>query len=303
MSGISVELHELIALQQYAQMVYKPQNSRAKGMGNHASKLKGRGMDFDEVRSYQAGDDIRHMEWRVTARTGMPHIKLYREECERPVILVTDFNPSMYFATQVAFKSVIACKLAAMIAWTAVKHGDRVGGLLYSPQKHLELKPKGRNQGVLPLLKALSEFSQQLPADFEQAPMNLALQRLRRVAMPGSLVYLLSDFQAFDDQAKNLLSRLSQHLDIVAFNIKDTLELQAPKPGCYAISNGKTEVLLDTRQPTIRNDYQHHFTTQQAQLQHFFKQYAIPLVTVMTSDNIKEIVHATYCQQTRRLYG
>ena len=303
MSGISVELHELIALKQHAQRAYAPQRSRARSVGNHSSTLKGRGMDFDEVRSYQAGDDIRHMEWRVTARTGTPHIKLYREECERPVILVVDFNPSMYFATQVAFKSVIASRLAALIAWTAVKHGDRVGSLLFSADKHLELKPRGRTQGVLPLLNALSQYSQTLPQEHQVSSMSSALQRLRRVAMPGSLVYILSDFYSLDEQSKKHLSRLSQHLDIVGFHLKDIIEVQAPPAGCYAMTNGEQELVLDTRQNTIRRNYQGYFEQRQGQLQQFFNQYAIPLVTVLPTDNITDIVHQTYCQQTRRQYG
>ncbi len=129
--GVSVELNELIALQRYARRVnYKPLYSAVQA-GNHLSKLRGRGMDFAEVRNYQAGDEIRHMEWRVTARTGRPHVKIYQEERERPVVILTDFNPSMYFGTRIAFKSVVAARMAAMIIWTAVKQGDRVGGLFF----------------------------------------------------------------------------------------------------------------------------------------------------------------------------
>ncbi len=109
--GVTAELSELIALQRYAQKAhYYPVGRAAKGSGHHLSKLRGRGMDFSEVRNYQAGDEIRHMEWRVTARTGKPHIKLYQEERERPVVLVIDFNPSMYFGTRLAFKSVVAAQ-------------------------------------------------------------------------------------------------------------------------------------------------------------------------------------------------
>ena len=135
--GVTAELNELIALQRYAQIGHYRPKGRSLRAGQHLSKLRGRGMDFAEVRHYQAGDEIRHMEWRVTARTGRPHVKLYQEERERPVIILADFSPSMYFGTRLAFKSVVAARLAALLAWTVVKQGDRVGGLLFSAFKHL----------------------------------------------------------------------------------------------------------------------------------------------------------------------
>lgn len=303
MSGIVTELSELIKLKQYAQMVYQPQKSRAQLMGNHQSTMRGRGMDFDEVRSYQAGDDVRHMEWRVTARTGKPHIKLYREERERPIIIMVDFNPSMYFATQVALKSVVASRLAALLAWTASKHGDRVGGLLYSNKRHIELKPRGRQLGVLPLLNALNDFSHELPQSDDAQPMSAALMRLRRVALPGSLVILMSDFNNFDEDSQRHLARMSQHLDIMAFNFKDIIELKTPKPGCYSVTDGDSEVVVDTRSQVIRQQYRRHFRRKQRQLEDFCQQYAIPLTTVLPTDDIVTLAQLCYAGQARRQYG
>ena len=110
--GVVAKLDELIGLRRYAQSVQYQPEGRALRSGNHISKLRGRGMDFSEVRNYQAGDEIRHMEWRVTARTGRPHVKIYQEERERPVVILADFNPSMIFGTRIAFKSVVAARLA-----------------------------------------------------------------------------------------------------------------------------------------------------------------------------------------------
>lgn len=145
--GVTVQLDELIALRRYAQRVhYKPTGSAIRA-GNHLSKLRGRGMDFAEARNYQAGDEIRHMEWRVTARTGRPHVKLYQEERERPVVILSDFNPSMFFGTRLAFKSVIAARLAAMLAWTAIKQGDRVGGLFFQQKNIMNSLLAAEKQG------------------------------------------------------------------------------------------------------------------------------------------------------------
>lgn len=132
-NGVIAELNELIDLRRYVQSIYYRPQGKAIRSGSHLSKLRGRGMDFAEVRNYQAGDEIRHMEWRVTARTGRPHVKIYQEERERPVVILTDFNPSMIFGTRIAFKSVIAARLTALLAWTVIKEGDRVGGVFFQP--------------------------------------------------------------------------------------------------------------------------------------------------------------------------
>ncbi len=130
--------------------------------GGYLSGFKGRGMDFEEVRAYQPGDDVRLIDWRVTARTGKPFTKIFHEERERPVFIVVDLSATMFFGTKTAFKSVIAAKVAALIAWAAVKNGDRVGGIFYGGENCHELRPKSRNRGVLPFLKLLCEATKTL---------------------------------------------------------------------------------------------------------------------------------------------
>src|SRR5262245_26271451 len=143
--GLFVEIEELIALQRLVKRAFLyPEGRGFRVQDNHQSPVRGRGMDFSEVRGYQPQDDIRRMDWRVTARTGRPHIKVYQEERERPVVFLVDFSASMYFGTRIAFKSVVAARLAALLAWTVNQQGDRVGGLLYSANLHKELPPKGR---------------------------------------------------------------------------------------------------------------------------------------------------------------
>ena len=237
--GLSVELNELIALKRFAQRVnYKPRSS-ALCSGNHLSKLRGRGMDFAEVRNYQAGDEIRHMEWRVTARTGRPHVKVYQEERERPVVILVDFNPSMYFGTRLAFKSVVAARLAAMIAWTAVKQGDRVGGIIFSAKDHDEFTPRSRDISVLPFLASLSEYTQADTRINSLKPRQLSevLIRLRRVTRPGSIVVMISDFYNMDADSEQHLGRLRSNSDVLAYHVCDPLELRPPKQH-YAITNG-----------------------------------------------------------------
>ena len=296
--GVIAELTELIALRRYAQMgSYSPEGRAVQG-GNHLSNFRGRGMDFSEVRNYQAGDEIRHMEWRVTARTGRPHVKLYQEERERPVVLLTDFNPSMYFGTRLAFKSVVAARLASLLAWTVVKQGDRVGGLLFSAHTHNEFTPRGREAGVLPLLAALSLYTQEmLPRPFQPRPagrsLSYALQRVRRVARPGTILVLISDFYSMDNDSEQQLSRLRRHNDVLAYHLCDPLEIAPPTPQQYAITDGQQKILLDTSIDAVSQAYrvycEQRISTLKAQLQRLQIQYVqvtaemdLPLVVRQT---------------------
>ena len=256
--GITVDLAELIALSgQVLRLSAHKARSVAMQYGQHRSLVHGRGMDFAETRHYQSGDDIKHMEWRVTARTGKPHVKVYQEEREIPVMILVDFNSSMYFGTRVMFKSVLAAKLAALIAWTASYQGDRVGGLLSSSLSHHEWVPRGRDIGVLPFLAGLSNYTKQKPQDHDESRSSLlqALSRLNRVTKPGSILTIISDFYSFNDECKQLLIRLSMQHNILAYHICDPLELNPPEPKSYGVTNGFDENIWDTTSAYARKSY------------------------------------------------
>lgn len=295
--GISVELQELIALKRFAQKTHYHPKKSAVQCGNHYSKLRGRGMDFAEVRNYQAGDEIRHMEWRVTARTGRPHVKLYQEERERPVVIVADFNPSMFFGTRLAFKSVVAARLASVIAWNAIKQGDRVGGLLFSAVDHQEFTPRGRVDAVLPLLAALSQYTK-TPNNVDKVkPLSEVLLRVRRVMRPGSLLILISDFYNLDAECEKHLARLRAHNDVLAYHICDPLELAPPQPAHYAISNGKEELLLDTTNAHVMKDYQKYCETRLNTLQNQLQRLQTQYIQVQSESDLPLLVRQTFCRR------
>lgn len=299
--GVTTEISELIALQRFARAVRYQPDQRTARAGNHLSKRRGRGMDFAEVRNYQAGDEIRHMEWRITARTGKPHIKLYQEERERPVVLVADFNPSMFFGSRHAFKSVLAARLAAMLAWTAVKQGDCVGGIFFSANKHNEYTPRAREAGVLALISALCDYSRALPSQpSESKSLAHALKRLSRVTRPGSILVLISDFYQFDTECSQLLTRLRGHNDVLAYHVCDPLELAPPKPQHYAVTNGCEEILFDTTNHAVTQAYQQHCDDRINTLQQQFKRLNIPLIQLTPEDDIPRLVYDTF---PRRQHG
>jgi uncharacterized protein (DUF58 family) len=247
-TGITASIPELVSLKQRMQRQHEPILARAQQPGHRVSRLRGRGMDFAETRHYQPGDEIRHMDWRVTARTGEPHVKVYQQERERPVIILADFNPSLFFGTRVCLKSVVVAKVAALVAWRAVKAGDRVGALLFSSDTHQELQPRSRDKGILPLLSKLSEFSEFQNQVAPPMLLSDALIRLRRVVRPGSLIIVISDFYQLDEASERHLKRLRQHNDIIFYAITDPIEQAIPQKGRYGMSDGTHRIVLDTSQ-------------------------------------------------------
>ena len=231
-------------------------NMAAFQAGGYRSAFRGRGIDFEEVRIYQPGDDIRTMDWRVTARTGEPHTKVYREERERPVLFLVDQGPSMMFGTRVAFKSVIAARAAALIAWAALDNNDRVGGLVYRGERHRELRPTSRRQGVLQLCRALSDGSLD---DMNQSThgnaLNSGLVQFARIARPGSMLFLISDFREVDESTPQHFVRIARHSDVVVILVYDPMEANPPEPGRYPVTDGTTFLTLDTTPRGARKAY------------------------------------------------
>ncbi len=302
-TGLCWSLPELIALKRYAHKQKPHTSSTATASGGYQARRKGRGMDFAEVRHYQAGDEIRHMEWRVTAKTGKPHIKLYEEERERPVILMVDFNPSMYFGTRTAFKSYVAAELAALIAWRANAAGDRVGALVYTSESHHEITPKSREAGVLPLLALLHEYTHDYQKQREKdrkETMEQAIIRLRHVIKPGSLIVLISDFYTLNTPAIQQLNRLRQHNEFLAYHITDSLEVEAPLPGVYPMTDSRTVLNINTQDKNLADAYSQACAQRLQHIKETFKKLATPYIQVMTSSALPLLVQQTF---PRKSYG
>lgn len=265
-SGVSVGLDELLMYRHFTYLLSNKPNAKVKHQmsGQYLAKTKGRGMEFDEARHYQPGDDVRTIDWRVTARTGKTHTKIFREEKDRPVFVFTDLLPSMHFGSQLLFKSVQACHLSALIAWKAKQNGDKIGGLILSEQDIFEAKPRARQQAVLHWLNGLQKQHNSLVVNSQSqlSRSNLeqkfieACAHLRRVAHPGSLVYLVSDFQNVTDKALQHIFQLQKHCEVVACWINDPIEHRLPTniSANMPITDGKTtKIVNSTSQLT---DYQ-----------------------------------------------
>ncbi len=260
---------------------------KSRQSGNYVSHVKGRGMEFDETRLYQPGDDIRSIDWRVTARTGKPHTKLYREERERPVFISVDNRAAMHFATRGVFKSVQAAKLAALLAWLAQHHGDRVGGQIYSDLRCLELKPQNGRHAVLRFFNALL---QPLNGETEATTLQQVIARLARHVRPGSLIYLISDFRGFNEQIATQIAKMALHCDIVMLLVYDPLESALPGQGRYRFTDTVNDVWIDTCDRSRILTYQQRFHHHRQQLRDLADKMRLGFVQCSTTDDPARIL-------------
>jgi uncharacterized protein (DUF58 family) len=310
-NGIELSIDELLQYQQKSSLIDLKANRSLHGQlsGNYLARTKGRGMEFDEVRHYQTGDDIRAIDWRVTARTGKTHTKLFREEIERPVLIATDLTASMQFGSQLLFKAVQAAHIAALMAWHAKNRGDRIGGIVFNQYQHQELKPRSRKAGVLHYLHTLIELQQQaLQQSLQQssATENMVgdqqangsntlfadnCARLRQLARPGSLVYLLTDGHQLDQEAIRHLSQISRHCELVIVQINDPLELNLPELGNkvnVVITNGKQRQQLTLGDKKTALNYQQNALLLAKQQQQLFTKAGARVLKLSASNTIEQ---------------
>jgi uncharacterized protein (DUF58 family) len=285
--GISLTLEQLIRLQATARGLRAGvrHKTHSPGPAGYLSAFRGRGMEFDETRLYQPGDDARSIDWRVTARRGEPYTKLYREERERPVYFLVDLHPGMYFGTRRVFKSVLAMQLAAIMAWTAEASGDRVGGIIGAGDSHRELAPKPRRAGVLTLLHGLHELQPRKPGELSPGRLDTLLEKLARIVLPGSLVLIFSDFQEMGGQTETHLTTLRQHNDLRIGFISDSLEASPPPKGVFRLGTPALQLNLDTRSGAVRQHWPALLHRRLAQISDICHEQQLRLTHFVTADD------------------
>lgn len=285
---VAVTLPQLMVLAQTGQRLrLPPQTARASASGGYLSRVKGQGMVFDETRVYQPGDDVRHIDWRVTARTDKPHSKLFREERERPVFMVVDYRASMAFATRGVFKSVLAAQIAALLAGSALQQGDRIGGEVFSDSGYQAFKPRSGKAALMPLLNGLVQPVYHAATG---NPLEHALRRVRQHAHPGSQLLLISDFSGYNAQVEQLLVALSRHCQLRLIQIADPLEMQLPPRGQFWFSNGSRQRLIDCADGERRHHYQQRFLDQQTVLQQLCRRYGMGYLFCTTSQSPQSLL-------------
>ncbi|MGF1758883.1 DUF58 domain-containing protein [Photobacterium sagamiensis] len=292
--GVNLSLAELLQYKNQAVRWLPPAQSVWSQLnGQHMSRQKGRGMNFSEVRPYQAGDDIRAIDWRVTARTGKTHTKLFTEEREQPVMLLIDISDSMKFGSQLMLKSVQAAHFASLLSWLAVREKDRVGAIIYDGNQLIECKPTARQQGPLRVINALigahQAFGEQKSAckptkaaeqeeNRPSLPFSAALKHLHHLCPKGSEIVIISDFYQLEDGDKRRLSQLRYHNRIQFVRIHDPLEQgQTAFRGHENVADSKQSLWLDFSSKKTREKLSQQYEAHQCFIREMTRTLAIPL--------------------------
>jgi uncharacterized protein (DUF58 family) len=253
--------------------------------GRKRSRLRGRGLDFDELRHYRPGDDIRTMDWRVTNRTGKPHVRVYTEERDRPVMLVVDQRLPMFFGSRQKMKSVVAAEMAALTAWRVLSVGDRAGAILFNDSRSMEAKPSRNERKVIGWLGNLATMNNELSVTTGHSnPGALAgaLRLLERTIGHDYLVVLISDFFGWGDDTLDSIRRISQHNDIICALVFDPLERDISSADKLVVSDGKFQLEIDPSHQNLGEKFEASFKSSVGHVQQELKRHQIPVLPVDT---------------------
>jgi uncharacterized protein (DUF58 family) len=290
--GVRVNLAELIEMRHRVREVqlFSTPAQRSPLIGLHHSKLRGRGVDFDQVRVYQPGDDVRTIDWRVTARTQEPHTKLFHEERERPIYILVEQSQRLFFGSGLLFKSVLAAQAASLIGWAALGHNDRIGGLVFGGEEQHEIKPRRSKQSLLQLLNRLARANQALSSDGQASrdSFGLALRRAREVLRPGSLAVVICDERTLGDSSEQQLNLLARHTDLLLLPISDPLDHALPAAGLLRFAERGAQLELDTHDASLRQAYRAQGEARQARWQRLAQKLGVPLLALSTQREMIE---------------
>ena len=266
--------------------------------GRYASRLRGRGLNFEEMRRYLPGDDVRTIDWRVTARTRQPHVRVYTEEKDRAVLLLVDQRANMFFGSRDRMKSVTAAELAALGAWRALDAGDRVGAVVFNDTEVTDLRPQRSQQAVMSILGTVVEMNQRLRVGTNIEPnpgmLNEALRKAVRLAPHDVLVVIISDFFGVDSETERLSASLARHNDVLGLLVHDPLRLNT-QGHSISVSDGKLQMQMDLGNKEVREKLAEDYRLEQERITHFLKKLSAPLLLVSNEGDV--------VKQVRRLLG
>jgi len=266
------------------------QKSNSVLAGRFASRLRGRGLDFEEARPYVIGDDIRNIDWNVTAKTGKTHTKVFTEEKEKPAFIFVDQSPSMGFGSQGKTKAVVAGELASLIAHKIKKSGDRVGGMVYSGDSYDIVTPKRDSRNIIYFLQKIVEANKKIyehkDFDFEKSLVEM-ISKLHNIITHDYLVFIISDFYRYSDSVVKYMSRLSMHNDLILIKVFDKLEEQIP-PEEIVVSNKAYQVNIDGKNKKLKRELNMDFDDNYKKFKSALEKYGITLFKINTSDPIED---------------
>lgn len=275
--------------------------------GRHASRLRGRGLNFEEIRGYLPGDDVRTMDWKVTARMRSPHVRVYTEERDRPVLFIVDQRASMFFGSRRTMKSVVAAEVTALGAWKVLDQGDRVGALIFNDEEIVSIKPHRSRTRVRELLGAVVKMNHKLGKDHRATGnpemFNKVLDQALQIAKHDYLICTVSDGFGMNEETKRLVTLLSAHNDVISVFIYDPLEAKLPKAGKLTMAEGDDQLGIDTNNQKLRHAFAADFQDRMTWMQDISRGRAIPLLPIETARNtarqIRDLMGASIAQRRK----
>ncbi|MGM8225847.1 DUF58 domain-containing protein [Cellvibrio sp. ARAG 10.3] len=304
-AGAYSDLAQLLRLRFAAQdlKLFAKRPVRSLLTGGERTRFRGRGIDFEEVRLYQPGDDIRTIDWRVTARTQVPHTKIFREERERPVFMVADQRATMFFGSQRCFKSVLCAHICALLGWAALGNSDRVGGLVFGDHTQRDIRPRRSKHAMLELLHQLQDYNHRLqspipPADGVKLVDILA--DTRRIAKPGCALFIVSDFHDFDAACEQQLFELARHTDVTLVHVFDPLERQLASNAILTISDGQSRCRIPANERRFQQAYHENYQKHLQDLTRSCQRLNLSLLSYATNDDIQHLLRERFGKNSPR---
>ena len=304
-AGAYSDLAQLLRLRFAAQdlKLFAKRPVRSLLTGGERTRFRGRGIDFEEVRLYQPGDDIRTIDWRVTARTQVPHTKIFREERERPVFMVADQRATMFFGSQRCFKSVLCAHICALLGWAALGNSDRVGGLVFGDHTQRDIRPRRSKHAMLELLHQLQDYNHRLqspipPADGVKLVDILA--DTRRIAKPGCALFIVSDFHDFHAACEQQLFELARHTDVTLVHVFDPLERQLASNSILTISDGQSRCRIPANERRFQQAYHDNYQKHLQDLTRSCQRLNLSLLSYATNDDIQHLLRERFGKNSPR---
>lgn len=304
-AGAYSDLAQLLRLRFVAQdlKLFAQRPVRSLLTGGERTRFRGRGIDFEEVRLYQPGDDIRTIDWRVTARTQVPHTKIFREERERPVFMVADQRATMFFGSQRCFKSVLCAHICALLGWAALGNSDRVGGLVFGDHNQRDIRPRRSKHAMLELLHQLQDYNHRLqspiPPDGSIKLVEI-LADTRRIAKPGCALFIVSDFHDFDDACEQQLFELARHTDVTLVHVFDPLERQLASNSSLTISDGNSRCRIPANERRFQQAYRDNYERHLQHLTRSCQRLNLSLLSYATNDDIQHSLRERFGKNSPR---
>ena len=298
---VYADLDELVRLQFEAQgFSFLPRQPLHSVLhGRHASRLRGRGLNFEELRGYLPGDDIRNVDWRATARAGEPQVRVYTEERDRPVWLLVNQRQGMFFGSSANMKSVTAAEATALAAWRVLGAGDRVGAMVFDDSEIVTIRPQRSRNQVMRVLGAVVQKNHRLnannPEPADPTIINEALRQLLPLARHDSLVCIIGDGSGVDEQTTRLITQLNAHNDCMFILVYDPVEAELPRAGRLTAGDGKRQLVFNSSSRRLRDDFRADFDARLEALENLSRRHAIPLLPISTAEPV--------IGQVRRLLG